>query len=85
LVSDLLAVILVGILSNAALTGILSVPLNRYGGRVIWLLPFFVVLYLGRLGLARETNVKSCPLDQMFASDRGGPSLDMQNVDGCAG
>ena len=49
LVSDLLAVILVGILSNAALTGMLSRPADRYGGRVIWLLPFFIVLYFGRL------------------------------------
>jgi SOS response associated peptidase (SRAP) len=49
LVSDLLGVILVGIVSNAALTGILSDPLDRYEGRVIWLLPFFVVLVFGRL------------------------------------
>jgi hypothetical protein len=48
--SDLLAVILVGILSNAALTGMLARPADRFGARVIWLLPFFVVLYLGRLG-----------------------------------
>jgi hypothetical protein len=45
--SDLLAVIVVGILSNAVLTGILSEPLDRYGARVIWLLPFFVILYFG--------------------------------------
>jgi len=56
-VSDLLAVILVGILSNAALTGILSAPQDRYQGRVIWLLPFFVVLYFGRLtGLRPEST-----------------------------
>jgi hypothetical protein len=45
LVSDLLAVIFVGILSNAALTGILAPPQDRYGARVIWLLPFFAFLY----------------------------------------
>jgi hypothetical protein len=49
LVSDLLAVILVGVLSNAALTGMLSAPQDRYQSRVIWLLPFFIVLYFGRL------------------------------------
>jgi hypothetical protein len=53
LVSDLLGVIIVGIISNAAITGILGVALDRYGGRVIWLLPFFVVLVFGRLILFR--------------------------------
>jgi hypothetical protein len=49
LLSDLLGVIIVGVVSNAAITGILGVPMGRYGGRVIWLLPFFVVLYFGQL------------------------------------
>jgi hypothetical protein len=49
LLSDLLGVIIVGVVSNAAVTGILSEPMDRYGGRVIWLLPFFVVLVFGQL------------------------------------
>jgi len=48
LLSDLLAVIVMGVASNAALTGILSAPQDRYQARVIWLFPFFIVLYFGR-------------------------------------
>jgi hypothetical protein len=54
LFGDLFVVILVGIVTNAALTGILSMPQHRYEGRVIWLLPFFVALYFGRSTGARR-------------------------------
>ena len=56
--SDLLGVIIVGIVSNAAVTGILSVPMDRYQGRVIWLLPFFMVLVFGRLDGFRPNRAR---------------------------
>jgi hypothetical protein len=36
--------IVAGVLSNAAICGILSVPSNRYSARVAWLMPFAALL-----------------------------------------
>ena len=42
-------VICVGLLVNAAIFGGLSAPVDRYQGRVMWLVPAFLVLVLARL------------------------------------
>ncbi len=42
---DMAAIVLLGLAANAAICGILSGPLDRFQGRVIWLVPFLAVLF----------------------------------------
>jgi hypothetical protein len=45
---------------NAAVTGVLSMPEDRFQGRVVWMVPFLAALllweWIGRLLAARRTN-----------------------------
>jgi hypothetical protein len=50
----LLACVALGLLANAAATGALSAPFERYQARIIWLLPFAVTL--AGLGVAQKMN-----------------------------
>lgn len=59
-VAVFLAMILIGIVLNAVVTGGLSQPANRYGARVIWLLPVAAVIGGAVLVALRRTGA---PLD----------------------
>jgi hypothetical protein len=57
-----IAIVVAGLCLNAAITGILSAPYNRYQARVIWLVPF-LGMYLACLRNKRLIQlIQSDPL-----------------------
>src|SRR5262249_24993703 len=55
-IAALLMGIVAGVLSNAAISGILSVPLTRYSARVSWLMPFAALLIVFTLLADRRSQ-----------------------------
>lgn len=63
-VATFLVMILIGVVANAIVCGVLSQPANRYGARVIWLLPVAAVIG-GAVLFARRREERSDPLKRI--------------------
>jgi hypothetical protein len=56
---DMLAALGVGLLANAYIYGGLSAPIDRYQGRLAWIIPLLLVLYLAETATRRRGEAKA--------------------------